>query len=348
MEKQKIYKASEKLCEPPHLPSKLKSDDAAGHACTMACRAGYPNIHNIGEGYQLPYARLKEALYYNIVKKETMAKEEIQKNEILHPKSSVSVTKDGNTCILFGIQRIIIRLKNQTQLDFTNTNLSLHHSLDMEESSCNEENTTLSLTFYKTEHMKGLTLRFLLVKSYYKLSIQNWYKLQSVEILYNHTVQATFNSSKIFAPISYSYHCQHVSSLQKYAGLLVPSSAHNSSRLWDVTFLDFQIQGFNIEKGEFSDAKDCTTYFSPAILMGLVMSLILLLVLAYALHMLIHLKSMERHYPRKCSATYFPKTKDNYLEDEREPLRGFGQEFYELRQAEYCRLSIQQCASVSH
>lgn len=82
--------------------------------------------------------------------------------------------------------------------------------------------------------------------------------------------------------------------------------------------------------------------------MGLVMSLILLLVLAYALHMLIYLRSMDRHYQRKCSATYFPRTKDNYLEDEREPLRGCGPEFYELRQAEYSRLSIQQCASVSH
>ncbi|KAG9488037.1 hypothetical protein GDO78_007698 [Eleutherodactylus coqui] len=266
----------------------------------------------------------------------------------LPPQSTINVTENGNICILFGVKRITITFKNQTQLDLTHTNFSLNDSMDVDESNCNEENSTLTLKFLNVGHLKGLALRFLLVKSYYKQSVQNWFKLQSVQILLNHSVQATFNTSKIFAPISYSYHCQHVSSLQKYDALLVPSSSENSSRLWDVTFQDFQIQGFNIEDGEFSYAKDCATYFSPAILMGLVMSLILLLVLAYALHMLVHLKSMDRHYQRKCSATYFPRMKDNYLEDEREPLRGSGQEFYELRQSEYCRLSIQQCASVSH
>ncbi|XP_040275577.1 V-type proton ATPase subunit S1-like protein [Bufo bufo] len=266
----------------------------------------------------------------------------------LPPQSTVNVTKNGQTCILFGVKRIIIRFKNQTQLDLTNTNFSLYDNVDVVDSNCNEENSTLTLKFLKVGHLKGLALRFVLVKSYYKLSVQNWYKLQSVQILLNHSVQATFSTSRIFAPVSYSYHCQHVSSLHKYDALLVPSSAENSSRLWDVTFQDFQIQGFLIEAGEFAYAKDCTTYFSPAILMGLVMSLILLLVLAYALHMLIHLKSMDRHYQRKCSATYFPKMKDNYLEDEREPLRGNGQEYYELRQPEHCRLSIQQFASVSH
>ncbi|XP_073480554.1 V-type proton ATPase subunit S1-like protein isoform X1 [Aquarana catesbeiana] len=308
---------------------------------------GYPDIHNTEQDLQFHHAGLQKELYYNIIKEETMTKGVNHENKV-QARNTVNVTIDGTTCVLFGFKRIIIRFKKQTQLDLTNTNLSLYNSVDMEDSSCNEENTTLSLTFHKAASMRGLTLRLLLVKNYYKLTVQNWYQLQSIQILFNHSVQATFNSIKIFAPISYSYHCQHVSSLQKYDSLLFPSSEDNSSALWDVTFLDFQIQGFNIEEGEFSYAKDCTTYFSPAILMGLVMSLILLLVLAYALHMLIHLKSMDRHYQRKCSATYFPKTKDNYMEDEREPLRGRGQEFYELRQPEYCRLSIQQCASVSH
>ncbi|XP_040197599.1 V-type proton ATPase subunit S1-like protein isoform X2 [Rana temporaria] len=308
---------------------------------------GYPDIHNTEQDLQFHHTGLQKELYYNIITKETMTKGVNHENNV-HARNTVNVTIDGTTCVLFGFKRIIIRFKKQTQLDLTNTNLSLYDSVDMEDSSCNEENTTLSLTFHKAAHMRGLTLRLLLVKNYYKLTVQNWYQLQSIQILFNHSVQATFNSIKIFAPISYSYHCQHVSSLQKYDSLLFPSSEDNSSALWDVTFLDFQIQGFHIEEGEFSYAKDCTTYFSPAILMGLVMSLILLLVLAYALHMLIHLKSMDRHYQRKCSATYFPKTKDNCMEDEREPLRGCGQEFYELRQPEYCRLSIQQCASVSH
>lgn len=313
----------------------------------LAQSYGFPNMLSTQEDYTLPQTENNQGTFYNIVRKETMTREGTHESN-LPPQSTVNITQNGNTCILFGVKRIIIRFKNQTQLDLTNTNVSMYDKVDVDESNCNEENSTLILKFLKVGRLKGLALRFLLVKSYYKLSVQNWYKLQSVQILVNHSVQATFNTSRIFAPISYSYHCQHVSSLQKYDALLVPSPSENSSRLWDVTFQDFQIQGFNIEDGEFAYAKDCTTYFSPAILMGLVMSLILLLVLAYALHMLIHLKSMDGHYQRKCSATYFPKMKDNYLEDEREPLRGSRQEFYELRQSEYCRLSIQQCASVSH
>ncbi|XP_073511125.1 V-type proton ATPase subunit S1-like protein [Phyllobates terribilis] len=307
----------------------------------------YPIKFPTQEDYTLPQKQINQSIYYNIARKETLIGEVTNESSLpLH--STVNITKNGKTCILFGVKRIIIRFKNQTRLDLTNTNFSLSDNVDVEKSNCNEDNSTLTLKFFKVGHLKGLALRFLLVKSYYKLSVQNWYKLQSVQILLNHSVQATFGTSRIFAPISYSYHCQHVSSLQNYDALLVPSSAENCSRLWDVSFQDFQIQGFNIEDGEFAYAKDCATYFSPAILMGLVMSLILLLVLAYALHMLIHLKSMDLHYQRKCSASYFPKLKGSYLEDEREPLRGNGQEFYELRQSEYYRLSIQQCASVSH
>ncbi|XP_069607300.1 V-type proton ATPase subunit S1-like protein [Ranitomeya imitator] len=307
---------------------------------------GYPIKFTIQEDYTFPQKQNNQSIHFHIARKETLIGEVTNESNLpLH--SIVNITRNGKTCILFGVKRIIIRFKNKTRLDQTNTNFSLSNNVDVEKSNCNEDNSTLTLTFFKVRHLKGLALRFLLVKSYYKLSVQNWYKLQSVQILLNHSVQATFSSSRIFAPISYSYHCQHVSSLQNYDALLVPSSAENCSSLWDVSFQDFQIQGFNIEDGEFAYAKDCATYFSPAILMGLVMSLILLLVLAYALHMLIHLKSMDLHYQRKCSATYFPKLKGSYLEDEREPLRGNAQEFYELRQSQYYRLSIQQCASVS-
>lgn len=55
-----------------------------------------------------------------------------------------------------------------------------------------------------------------------------------------------------------------------------------------------QIQAFNVTSGKFSPASDCATFLTPAILMGLITSLILLLVLAYALHMVVHLKHIER------------------------------------------------------
>ncbi|KFV45021.1 V-type proton ATPase subunit S1-like, partial [Tyto alba] len=197
----------------------------------------------------------------------------------------------------------------------------------------------LSLKFGDIGNLKGLVIRFLLTASYYQLSVQNWFGLHRLQLLYNHSIQATFNATRIYAPASYSYHCEHVSSLQRYDALLIPSSANDLSKLWEVTFIDFQIQGFNIQEGHFAYAKDCASFFSPAILMGLVMSLILLLVLAYALHMLIHLKSLDRHYERKTSAC-FSQMKDSDMGDEKEPLRSSGNESYELRNQQFYKIYI--------
>uniref|UniRef100_A0A8D0BS01 ATPase H+ transporting accessory protein 1 like n=1 Tax=Salvator merianae TaxID=96440 RepID=A0A8D0BS01_SALMN len=198
----------------------------------------------------------------------------------------------------------------------------------------------LSLNFGDIDNLKGFVIRFILTNSYYKLSIQNWFTLHRIQLIYNHSVQATFNATRIHAPASYSYHCEHVSNLQRYDALLTPSSVDDAAKLWEVTFIDFQIQGFNIEDGQFAYAKDCASLFPPAILMGLVMSLILLLVLAYALHMLIHLKSLDRHYECKASPVYFPQMKDIDTVDEKEPLRNNGIEAYELRCQQYSKIYI--------
>ncbi|NXB31010.1 VAS1L protein, partial [Eulacestoma nigropectus] len=198
----------------------------------------------------------------------------------------------------------------------------------------------LSLKFGDIGNLKGLVIRLLLTTSYYQLSVQNWFSLHRLQLLYNHSVQATFNATGIHAPASYSFRCEHVSSLQRYDALLVPSSANDLSQLWEVTFVDFQIQGFNVQEGHFAHARDCTSFFSPAILMGLVMSLILLLVLAYALHMLIHLKSLDRHYECKASPAYFAQMKDSDMGDEKEPLRSSGIESYELRNQQFGKIYI--------
>ncbi|XP_026857624.2 V-type proton ATPase subunit S1 isoform X4 [Electrophorus electricus] len=96
-------------------------------------------------------------------------------------------------------------------------------------------------------------------------------------------------------------------SLQKYDTLLVPSSNTDSSANWHITFTDFQIQAFNVQSNKFSVASDCGTFFTPAILMGLITSLILLLVLAYALHMVVHLKHIDRYEEHK-TTVYFPRS----------------------------------------
>lgn len=48
--------------------------------------------------------------------------------------------------------------------------------------------------------------------------------------------------------------------------------------------------------------------------MGLITSLILLLVLAYALHMVVHLKHIDRYEEHK-TTVYFPRTPEAELPD---------------------------------
>ncbi|XP_048147641.1 V-type proton ATPase subunit S1-like protein isoform X1 [Corvus hawaiiensis] len=254
--------------------------------------------------------------------------------------SPLNVTVNGTPCILFWAKRITIRFENHTQLDLTEKTFGVRATVDLGDSNCSEDSAILSLKFGDIGNLKGLVIRLLLTTSYYQLSVQNWFSLHRLQLLYNHSVQATFNATGIHAPASYSFHCEHVSSLQRYHALLVPSSANDLSQLWEVTFIDFQIQGFNVQEGHFAYARDCASLFSPAILMGLVMSLILLLVLAYALHMLIHLKSLDRHYECKASPAYFAQMKDNDMGDEKEPLRSSGSESYELRNQQFSKIYI--------
>uniref|UniRef100_A0A8C4AQN2 Uncharacterized protein n=1 Tax=Denticeps clupeoides TaxID=299321 RepID=A0A8C4AQN2_9TELE len=150
-------------------------------------------------------------------------------------------------------------------------------------------------------------IKALMSNTFYESVGQNWFTLDSVHIHYNWTHEAAFNATAVYAPATSSYHCQHVSSLQKYDTLLVPSSLTDSSADWHITFTDFQIQAFNVQSTKFASASDCATFFTPAILMGLITSLILLLVLAYALHMVVHLKRIDRYEEHK-TTVYFPRS----------------------------------------
>ncbi|XP_065513519.1 V-type proton ATPase subunit S1-like protein isoform X1 [Caloenas nicobarica] len=298
---------------------------------------------------------ITQVVSYNVSRKEQW--ERAPWRPFTHSHSSpLNVTVNGIPCILFWAKRIMIKFENHTQLDLTEKTFGVHATVDVGDSNCSEDNAILlkflsslmllafrprlSLKFGDIGDLKGLVIRFLLTTSYYQMSVQNWFSLHRLQLLYNHSIQATFNATRIYAPASYSYHCEHVSSLQRYDALLIPSSANDLSKLWEVTFTDFQIQGFNIQEGQFAYAKDCASFFSPAILMGLVMSLILLLVLAYALHMLIHLKSLDRHYECKASPAYFAQMKDNDMGDEKEPLRSSGNESYESRNQQFCKIYI--------
>ena len=87
--------------------------------------------------------------------------------------------------------------------------------------------------------------------TFYESAGQNWFTLDSVHIHYNWTHEATFNATDVYAPSTHSYHCQHVSSLQKYDTLLVPSSITDNSANWHITFTDFQV-GMHCFYGEAS------------------------------------------------------------------------------------------------
>lgn len=82
--------------------------------------------------------------------------------------------------------------------------------------------------------------------------------------------------------------------------------------LEDLTFIFLfarQLQSFNVLSNKFASASDCATFFTPAILMGLITSLILLLVLAYALHMVVHLKHIDTYEEHK-TTVYFPRSSE--------------------------------------
>ncbi|KAM3871732.1 V-type proton ATPase subunit S1-like [Diretmus argenteus] len=233
---------------------------------------------------------------------------------LMGPYGPLSVSYNGKTCILFKAKRLAIRYRNHTFIDLTERVFSPNSPVDTKGSICTKEKATLSLRFGDVEDLRGLVIRLQMSNTFYEAAGQNWFTLDSVHIHYNWTQEATFNASEVYAPATSSYHCQHVSSLHKYDTLLVPSSHTDTSANWHITFTDFQIQAFNVQSDKFASASDCATFLTPAILMGLVTSLILLLVLAYALHMVVHLKHIDRYEEHKATV-YFPRSPEAELPD---------------------------------
>uniref|UniRef100_A0A2K5VU24 ATPase H+ transporting accessory protein 1 like n=1 Tax=Macaca fascicularis TaxID=9541 RepID=A0A2K5VU24_MACFA len=199
----------------------------------------------------------------------------------------------------------------------------------------------LSLKLGDAGNPRGLAISFrFILTNYNKLSIQSWFTLCRVEIVSNNSIQAVFNPTGIHAPSGYSYRCQCVGNLPRDQALLLTSDTDDGSSLWEVTLIDFQIQGFAIKGARFTKAQDCASSFSPAILIGLATSLILLLVLAYALHMLIYLRYLAQHYDLITSPAHFPQLKARDTADEKELLRSQGAACYELRSQQISKIYV--------
>ncbi|XP_018518860.1 ATPase H+ transporting accessory protein 1 like a isoform X1 [Lates calcarifer] len=208
------------------------------------------------------------------------------------PFPPLKVFSSGEPCLMFQARRLSLRYEKQKQLDLTERAFSPQKPVDTSQSVCRQDKATLVMRFGDVEDLRALSLRLQLSNTFYESSGQWWFSVDSISLLYNTSEEAVFNASDVYAPASSSYHCLHVSSLQRHSALLLPNNDH--ARRWTITFTDFQIQAFNVTSGKFSPASDCATFLTPAILMGLITSLILLLVLAYALHMVVHLKHIER------------------------------------------------------
>ncbi|XP_029907912.1 V-type proton ATPase subunit S1-like [Myripristis murdjan] len=216
------------------------------------------------------------------------------------PFPPLKVLSNGKPCILFRARKLSIGYQNQKQLDLTNQAFSPHQPVDISGSTCHRDKATLLMRFGDVADLRGLSIRLQLSSTLYESSGQRWFSLDGVSLLYNSSEEAVFNASEVFAPAASSFHCRHVSSLTRHGGLLTPHGPHTHT--WSLTFTDFQIQAFDVSSGKFSPASDCAAFLTPAILMGLVTSLILLLVLAYGLHMLVHLKHIERYEEHKAAA----------------------------------------------
>uniref|UniRef100_A0A3P8WTW0 ATPase H+ transporting accessory protein 1 like n=1 Tax=Cynoglossus semilaevis TaxID=244447 RepID=A0A3P8WTW0_CYNSE len=158
--------------------------------------------------------------------------------------------------------------------------------------------------------------RLQLSNTFYESSGQWWFSVDSISLLFNTTGEAVFNVTEVYAPTSSSYHCLHVSNLQRHSALLLPTN--DPAHQWTVTFTDFQ--GFLKDFHRFMSS-DCATFLTPAILMGLITSLILLLVLAYGLHMVIHLKHIEHNEEQKAHIYFLQNAEQSdhgYMENVKE------------------------------
>ncbi|XP_041836045.1 ATPase H+ transporting accessory protein 1 like a [Melanotaenia boesemani] len=246
---------------------------------------------------------LAEELQSPVQSPHVLQRKLLQTSGVAVPFPPLKVLSNGEPCVLFQARKLSLRYEKQKQLDLTERAFSLQKPVDTSQSVCRHDKATLVMSFGDVDDLRGLSIRLQLSNTFYESSGRWWFSVDSVSLVYNTSEEAAFNTSDVYAPASSSYRCLHVSSLQRYSGLLLPST--DKARRWSITFIDFQIQAFNVTSGKFSPASDCTTILTPAILMGLITSLILLLVLAYALHMVVHLKHIEHDDDHKADI-YFP------------------------------------------
>ncbi|NXD11303.1 VAS1 ATPase, partial [Nothocercus nigrocapillus] len=235
------------------------------------------------------------------LRRQLMAAEE--EDSLSNP--ALNVTNGNYTCILFYASNFSL-VANSVFIDLTNITF-VNRDVDISSSECSDTNSTLSLKYTKpVKGINSLEIRFVMTNMFYGGSARNWSTLESVEIVQDDYMFAKFSVSVISAPAEYSFHCQLVGTSNLYPARLIPSNTEANN--WDIFISRFQLQGFNIENNQFSYASDCTSFFTPAIWMGLVTSVILLWILAYGIHMIMQLTTNSRFDDPKGPALSVPQT----------------------------------------
>ncbi|KAG8439831.1 hypothetical protein GDO86_005847 [Hymenochirus boettgeri] len=226
---------------------------------------------------------------------------------VQYPPLNVTNGTDS-TCILIYATQILITANKSLIFDLTNMTFQ-SSNVDTSLSTCFESNSTLSLFYSSPGHGIGsLELRFFMTNQFYTGSARNWFKLESIQIIPNGDIakNASFNTSYASAPAEYSFHCHQVGTSSIYGENLIRNS--NEANNWDIFISDFQIQGFSINNNLFSYASDCTSFFTPAIWMGLVSSIVLLWILSYGIFMIMQLTTNDKFDDPKGQTLSVPQT----------------------------------------
>ncbi|XP_070611531.1 V-type proton ATPase subunit S1-like isoform X2 [Erythrolamprus reginae] len=232
-----------------------------------------------------------------------------------YPPLNVTNVTNGtqSTCILFYATNFTLTVNTTIHLNLTNSTF-LFDDVDTTSSRCSDTNATLSLKYTNLQNekidIKTLEIKFVMTNMFYTSSSKNWFTLDFVHIVQDNMdaedEPAKFNVSTIYGPAKYSFHCPLVGTDNSYDVLLIPDN--EKAKNWKIYISDFQIQAFNIKNNTFSYASDCTSFFTPAIWMGLVTSLILLLILTYGIHMVTNLTTNSRFDDPKGPALSVPQT----------------------------------------
>ncbi|KAJ0049965.1 hypothetical protein NL108_006534, partial [Boleophthalmus pectinirostris] len=143
---------------------------------------------------------------------------------------------NGEPCVLLWFRRLSLG-HGERRVDLTERVFSAQNPVDLSQSSCSTDQAKVVLWFGDMKELKDLSISLLLSRSQVEASGERWFSLDSVLVQFNSTQRLAFNSSQIYSPESSSFSCEHISSLQKYNGLLSPTEhAHD----WALTFTHFQ------------------------------------------------------------------------------------------------------------